>query len=295
MLPRGADAVPTTKAQDARRGTISISRGAPTFTLDTFSSQDFIVKDFVENLSESAIPVSRRSAPTTAQAAFDPKPLIRTFEAALSRLGSLSEDLTERETDLSAFVRRAEAQHNQNVASLSNKLEHAIEQFNDLDQSLNGGSAGGVDADAGGAVALRIGEKLEELERQRQRAQDVKFLLGCWTEVSERGSLAPLEDKRRLEGGNGKVKCAAIARQLLRISHRLDPEPSMQVNGNRLNGTSNASSVNGVNGKGRPSSNENAPRVKIERFLESLEKDLLDQFDEHYRRQNFEAMKVRSS
>jgi hypothetical protein len=35
----------------------------------------------------------------------------------------------------------------------------------------------------------------------------------------------------------------------------------------------------------------NATRETIERFLESLEKDLLDQFDDHYRRQNFEGMK----
>jgi hypothetical protein len=289
MLGRGSDTT-SVKTQDTRRLTATRGGGIPTFNLDTFASKDFIVRDFVENLSESATSSSRRSAPAQAQTAFDPKPLIRTFEAALSRLGSLSEDLTEQETDLSASVRRAETQHNQNVTSLSKKLEQAIEQFNRLDNSLNAGPAAGVDVDAGGAVALRIGERLEELERQRQRAQDAKFLIGCWSEVSEKGSLSQLEDMRRLGGGDGKVKCASIARQLLKISHRLDPERSSQMNGNSK--TNGMNGFSGANGNSRLSSSGNATREAIERFLESLEKDLLDQFDEHYRRQNFGGMKV---
>lgn len=52
----------------------------PSFTLDNFSSKDFIVRDFVDSLAESAVPSVRRSE--TAQTAFDPKPLIRSFESA---------------------------------------------------------------------------------------------------------------------------------------------------------------------------------------------------------------------
>jgi exocyst complex component 5 len=51
----------------------------PSFTLENFSNKDFIVRDFVEELSESASPARRRSGP--AHQAFDPKPLIRTFES----------------------------------------------------------------------------------------------------------------------------------------------------------------------------------------------------------------------
>lgn len=54
----------------------------PSFTLENFSNKDFIVRDFVDSLAESAVPINRRSGP--AQPAFDAKPLIRTFE---SRLG----------------------------------------------------------------------------------------------------------------------------------------------------------------------------------------------------------------
>lgn len=51
----------------------------PSHTLEDFSSRDFIVRDFIDDLAESAVPANRRSGP--AQPAFDPKPLIRTFES----------------------------------------------------------------------------------------------------------------------------------------------------------------------------------------------------------------------
>ena len=60
----------------------SIFPRGPSFTLENFSNKDFIVRDFVEELSDSAIPANRRSGP--AQQAFDPKPLIRTFESVRS-------------------------------------------------------------------------------------------------------------------------------------------------------------------------------------------------------------------
>lgn len=57
----------------------SIFPKGPSFTLENFSNKDFIVRDFVEDLAESAVPHNRRSGP--AQQAFDPKPLIRAFES----------------------------------------------------------------------------------------------------------------------------------------------------------------------------------------------------------------------
>ena len=51
----------------------------PEFTLENFSNNDFIVRDFVDSLADSAVPINRRSGPS--QPAFDPKPLIRTFES----------------------------------------------------------------------------------------------------------------------------------------------------------------------------------------------------------------------
>ncbi|KAH7076670.1 exocyst complex component Sec10-like protein [Paraphoma chrysanthemicola] len=251
------------------------SRG-PQFTLDKFSSKDFIVKDFVEDLSDAAVPVSRKSGSTSAQQTFDPKPLIRTFEHALTRLNNLSEDLEEKENELSGAVRRAEQQHNQNVESLGRRLESAIDRFQRLDSSLNGNDDGGPDS--GGNVAMRIGERLEELDRQRKRALDAKFLIECWQEVSERGELNILEDHRR---SGDIVRCAEIARQLLRISTRLDPEGAQHLNGETRNGARKKPVLG-------PKHNT---KEVIEKFLENLEQDLLSRFDECYRRPNYNGMR----
>ncbi|KAH7399461.1 exocyst complex component Sec10-like protein [Pyrenochaeta sp. MPI-SDFR-AT-0127] len=252
------------------------SMRGPQFTLDKFSSKDFIVKDFIEDLSHAAVPASRKSGSTSGQQTFDPKPLIRTFEHALTRLNNLSEDLEEKENELSGAVRRAEAQHNQNAESLGRRLEQSIDRFQRLDSSLNGGDEGGPDA--GGNIAMRIGERLEELDRQRKRALDAKFLIECWQEVSERGELNILEDHRR---SGDIVRCAEIARQLLRISIRLDPEVNSRVNGEGQNGM-----------KKRPAQRpKHNTKEVIEKFLENLEQDLLVKFDDCYRRPNYNGMR----
>ena len=265
----------------------SIFPQAPTFSLDIFSSRDFIVKDFIESLSDGAVPANRRSGSSNQTQAFDPRPLIRTFEHALGRLSELSGDLESRETELSAAVRRAEAQHTSNVQSLGRKLDETIDSFRNLDSSLNNFAEG--EADLGGNTAVRIGEKLEDLDRQRVRAQDARFLIQCWLEVSEKGELYLLEDMRRQASGEKKVRCAQIARQLLKISQRLDPGSWSQANG-AANAVKGLNGLNGINGNGHSASRHNTREI-VEKFSETLEKDLLTQFDEFYRRANFEGMR----
>lgn len=258
----------------------SVFPQAPSFTLDTFSNRDFIVKDFVEALSDSAVAPGRRSGPGNQPNAFDPKPLIRSFEHALNRMSDLSGDLELRENELSGAVRRAEAEHTKNVQQLNRKLDQTVDSFNQLDTSLNGDNYN----NSGNAV-VKIGERLEELDKQRQRALDAKFLIQCWMEVSERGELSLLEDIRRQGGGEGKVRCANIARQLSKISQRLDSESWSPINGNQTNG------INGsVNGYDRRRRHHNTREI-IEKFSETLEKDLLKSFDDFYRRENFEGMR----
>ncbi|KAJ5684833.1 uncharacterized protein N7477_001178 [Penicillium maclennaniae] len=255
----------------------SVFPRGPSFTLEDFSSRDFIVKEFIETLSDSAISGRRSAVGTTgvANQAFDPKPLIRTFEHAQRRLGELSGDLEIRENELSAAVRRAEAQHSQNLTTLGRKLRQTIESFQQLDTSLNG--AGLENAGGTGNMAVETGRRLEELDRQRRRALDAHFLLEC-----RDGNL------RRSGTGEAKVRSAQFARQLLRISQRLDPQ-SWQENLSAANGGHTpSSSSESVNESPTPRRNT---REIIEKFSETLEKDLLKQFDEFYRKANFDGMK----
>jgi hypothetical protein len=267
----------------------SVYPKGPNFTLEDFSSRDYIVKDFIESLSDSAIPHRRSAAGASASAnqPFDPKPLIRTFEHAQRRLNELSGDLEIRENELSAAVRRAEAQHAQNLSTLGRKLNQTIESFQKLDTSLNAAGLAGGD----GNMAVETGKKLEELDRQRRRAQDAHFLIECWDEVSNRGDITLLESLRRSGSSEGRLRSAHIARQLLRISQRLDPkswdDANSESNGSHVNGSSSPS-LNGSQGGNLPKKNT---REIIEKFSETLEKDLLKQFDDFYRKANFEGMK----
>ncbi|KAL2158541.1 hypothetical protein VTH06DRAFT_4308 [Thermothelomyces fergusii] len=270
------------------RGGSSASRPlfpqGPSFTLDDFSSKDFIVRDFVDSLAEAALPASRRSGP--AQHAFDPKPLIRAFESALSRLSVLSEELQEKESELLSQVRRAEIQHDQTLETLGRKLDESMAQFEALDLTLNNPGAtanGNARADGGGNIAVQIGEKLEELDRKRRKAQDANFLIQCWMEVTETGQLTSLEEIQRQGGAENKVRCAVIARQLMRISQRLDPASWGQATTNGLRGNG---STNGDAGANR----RHNTREALEKFSELLEQDLLKQFNNSYRRQNFDDM-----
>jgi len=170
-----------------------------------------------------------------------------------------------------------EGQHRQHCAVLQGKLDQALESFNTLESRLDTNVApasnGNGPAEVGGSLALQIGGRLEELDRQKRRAEDAKFLLYCWQAVSERGDLSQLEDIRRLGGGEGKVRCAQLARQLLRISTRLATDT-------RSSGTKT--------GEHNRQSIANGDTTElIEKFLERLETDLLEQFDE-CRRQHFD-------
>lgn len=181
-------------------------------------------------------------------------------------------------------VRRAEIQHDQTLDDLGRKLDQSMAQFEALDLSLNSSSTtnGTGRGDGGGNVAVQIGEKLEELDRKRRKAQDANFLIQCWVEVSETGQLTSLEEIQRQGGAENKIRCAVIARQLMRISQRLDPASwGQQTNGFRGNGV-----TNGVAGTNR----RHNTREVLEKFSELLEQDLLKQFNNSYRRQNFDDM-----
>ena len=206
---------------------------------------------------------------------------------SLSQLGSLSEELQEKESELLSQVRRAEIQHNQTLDTLGSKLDQSMAQFEALDLSLNDPSNGALErsgrSDGGGNIAVQIGEKLEELDKRRRRAGDANFLIQCWSEVSDTGKLASLEEIQRQGGAENKVRCAVIARQLMRISQRLDPTS--------WGGQTNGAVGNGVNGNGTTGSPKmHNTREALEKFCETLEQDLLKQFNNSYRRQNFDDM-----
>lgn len=210
------------------------------------------------------------------------------YKDTLSQLAGLSEELEERETELATAVRRAEQQHEETRDTLGGKLRLTIDSFEGLGISSKD-STGSTRNDRNGRsprgsnIAMEIGERLEELDKQKRRAQDARFLIVCWSEVRETGRLTTLEEMTRRHGsGENKVRCAVIARQLMRMSQRLDPASWAQTNGKKrvVNGYSN----------GVPVHKGHNTRELIEKFSETLEKDLLKQFDISHSRNNFDEM-----
>lgn len=151
-------------------------------------------------------------------------------------------------------VRRAEIDHSRTLERLGLKFNSTLAEFQRLDSSISDG----------GGMAVRIGGQLEALDKQRQRAEDAKFLIQCYTEFS-RGDMGRLESLRRTGRIEDSIRCAVVGRQLSLIVKRTEG----------------------------PGTN---PRTKelIEAFSETLEQDLLRQFDDAYRKFNIESMKVES-
>jgi hypothetical protein len=212
------------------------------------------------------------------------KTLLTCVEGVKTSLGTLTDDLSASEADLATSVRKAEIHHDQTLDTLGRRLDQSMNSLNNP-TGTNGtnGSRSAREDSGGGNAAVQIGERLEELDKQRRRAQDANFLIQCWIEVSEQGQLTSLEELIRRQGsGENKVRCAVIARQLMQMSQRLDPSSWPQANGTKK---INGGVTNGVVGyRGHNT------RELIEKFSETLERDLLEQFDLSYRKQNFEDM-----
>lgn len=108
-------------------------------------------------------------------------------------------------------------------------------------------------------MAVRIGGELEQLDKQRQRAADAMFLITCYSEFCQ-GNASRLEALRQTGKIEDRIRCAVVARQLEMIARRTE--------------------------------GSNPSKGLIEKFSETLENDLLEQFNSAYKAQQWESMKV---
>lgn len=214
--------------------------------VETFSG-DFILKDFFDGLSANSIITSRKSG----GAAFDPKPYIRTYEVALDKLKGLNQELLLDEESLNNAAQATERQHNTKMDRLNRNFEDALQIFESVDTKIS----------TVGRTAVSIGQRLEVVEKQRQRAQEAALLVNCYSEFLNTNASATLE-RIRLEGVEGKVRCAAQTRRLVDIARKFNTPDIARV------------------------------RASIEKYEETFEKDLLKDFDVAYRRGDFNAMRI---
>ncbi|KAI0952330.1 hypothetical protein AcV7_008177 [Taiwanofungus camphoratus] len=197
----------------------------------------FDVKEFVGSISEKLI-VQSKADPGP----FDPKPFIRTFEAAVDKLIAVRKDVQAKTEQMEKLVRTTEREYSKKMADLNRGFEAVGQTFSGMESKMN----------EVGRTAIRIGEQLESVHQQRQRAQAAYDLIGYYNQFS-RDDTSRL-DALKKDGKDGRRKVAVLLRRLGTVAKEVDLPHADKT------------------------------RENIDRYCERFEKDMLHLFDKAYRR-----------
>ncbi|KAJ3417219.1 Exocyst complex component 5 [Chytridiales sp. JEL 0842] len=204
-----------------------------------FNAKEYIDQCASKNVQQPA--PTGKSAPVPA---FQPKPLIRNFEGALDELLKLRRKVQTKIDDLEDLAQASENARRKKLAELNIAVEDVQSAFVSLESHL-----GEV-----GKTAIRIGEQLETIDKQRKRATEARDLIQYYLDFNKGVSIR-LEEFRK-SSQEAEAQTAIITRRLNAIAKEVD-----------IPGTETAKS-------------------NIEKYCEQLEKDILQQFDDAYRKGN---------
>lgn len=110
-----------------------------------------------------------------------------------------------------------------------------------------------------GKTAIRIGEQLETIDKERSKASESRDIIEYFMEFQD-GSSERL-DTLRQSGEEGQLKTAIIGRRLNAVAKEVD--------------------------------NDTNAKMAIEKFCESFEKEILEEFDKAYEEGDPRVMAVR--
>ncbi|KAJ6628866.1 exocyst complex protein [Mycena sp. CBHHK59/15] len=165
----------------------------------------FEVTEFVGNVSEKLIAQSKGSS-----GPFDPKPFISTFEAAVDKLIAVRKDVQSKTEQMEKSVRISEREYSKKMAELNRGFETVGNSFSGMESRMNEVSS----------TAVRIGEQLESVHIERQRAQAAYDLIDFYNQFS-RGDTARLDTLRK-EGRAGRRQVAVLLRRLNTVAKEVD-------------------------------------------------------------------------
>lgn len=181
----------------------------------------------------------------------DPKPYIRTFEAALQQLQKIHGEVSRKEQQAAKAAEQGETNYSEQVISISRNMGGVINNFGSLDNTVG---------DIFTATSS-LNNHLEKLSIQFERSVESGFLINCFLAFYRNNTCLELD--KMWEGQTlDRKRCANVTRQLQILSKKID----------------------GVQGA------ENA-RDAIDKFAEKIERDLLTVFDNAYRSADLKAMK----
>ncbi|KAJ6515675.1 exocyst complex protein [Mycena sanguinolenta] len=197
----------------------------------------FDVTEFIGNVSEKLIAQSKGSS-----GPFDPKPFINTFEAAVDKLIAVRKDVQSKTEQMEKSVRISEREYSKKMADLNRGFEAVGNSFGGMESRMNEVSS----------TAVRIGEQLETVHIERQRAQAAYDLIDFYNQFS-RGDTNRLDTLRK-EGRAGRRQVAVLLRRLNTVAKEVDLPTADKT------------------------------RENIEKYCEKFEKEMLNLFDRCYRR-----------
>jgi len=207
----------------------------------------FDVKDFIGSISDKLISESKSiSGP------FDPQPFIRTFEGAVDKLIAIRKDVQSKSEQMERSVKVAEREYSKKMSDLNKGFEAVGQSFSGMETKMN----------EVGRSAIRIGEQLESVHVQRQRAQAAHDLINYYIQFS-RDDTSSLDILRKQSGKEGRRQLATILRRLSIVAKEVDLPNAEQT------------------------------REAIEKYCEKFEKDMLNFFDKCYRKEDPKMMHVR--
>ncbi|CCG81678.1 Putative uncharacterized protein [Taphrina deformans PYCC 5710] len=170
----------------------------------------FDVTNFVESLSERELTVQRKNQDQP----FEPKPLIRDFEAALSKLNSLRTQIQEDIERNASEVQAAERAHNARIRQLNQKFENVVGSFESLEDMIT----------SVGTTAIQIGKTLESLSSQLTRSQTSSRVVTTYLALRENDRA--LHDMRR---NKLTIDEAKFVRNLLQVCREVDLKGSQDA------------------------------------------------------------------
>ncbi|KAJ3027292.1 UNVERIFIED_CONTAM: Exocyst complex component 5 [Siphonaria sp. JEL0065] len=206
----------------------------------------FNAKEFIDQRSALANP----NLKTGVAKQLEPKSLIKNFESALDDLLRLRRKVHSKIDDLEDAAQASENARRRKLTEMNSAVEDVQSAFKTLEIHL-----GEV-----GKTAIRIGEQLETIDKQRRIATEAKDLIYYYQDFNHKRAGGTALDSFRKTGPETEAQTAPIVRRLNAISKEMG-----------IPGTEVA-------------------KENIEKFSEELETSILDQFHGAYVKGNRPVM-----
>ncbi|KAJ1898240.1 Exocyst complex component 5 [Kickxella alabastrina] len=211
-----------------------------------FVQPGFSADEFIEQISQGDLEFAKKSA------IFEPKPFVRTFERALQKLIDAQDELGANISSLERSTKSYSEDHRKKMTRLKQTFATVGSSFERLETQISEVSSN----------TIRIGEQLDTVAKEKDRAGAIKELVEFYAELNE-GNTARLDEL--LDGGSeGMMKVAHTLRRLNTIV--VDNQYSAPT--------------------------DTAAKRQIEKYSEDFEKTMLRSFEAAYRDSDIHNMSI---